>query len=36
MGVYLETPNKEKHIKKDSTKGLSYVSAEMQGTLPPT
>jgi hypothetical protein len=36
MGVYLSEPNKEKHITAGSGKGLTFVSAEMQGNPPPT
>lgn len=33
MGVYLSEPNKEKHFAQGSDGGISFVSAEMQGTV---
>jgi len=33
MGVYLSEPNKEKHFAEGSAGVISFVSAEMQGTV---
>lgn len=33
MGVYLQSPIKDKNIKKGENAAIAFVSAEMQGTL---